>query len=82
MTNKILNREWKESSIHAVGDSPFAEITTCWKCDVEIDRTIEELDGVYGNKCPECGESLRNHPTYGEGNPQDLFQWHLTRGDF
>ena len=78
----ILNREWKESSLLAVGDEPFAEVTTCWNCDAEIDRTIEEPDGVYGNICPKCGESLRNHPLYGEGKERDLFQWHLDRGDF
>ncbi len=78
----MINREWKITSLTAVGDHPFAEITTCWKCDKEIDRTIEEEDSVYGHFCPECGESLRNHKTYGEGKERDLLKWHQNRGDF
>ena len=69
------------SSMHVIGDHPFAETTKCWNCDHEIDRTIEEPDGVYGVFCPECGESLRNHSLYGEGKVNDLYEWHKQRGD-
>jgi len=64
----------KISSIGATGMHPFAEITTCWNCDTEIDRTNPDLiaDGHYGFECPECGESLRHHKLYGEGKELDL----------
>lgn len=62
------------SSIGATGDHPFAELTTCWNCDTEIDRADESLipDGHYGLECPNCGESLRSHKIYGEGREKDL----------
>ncbi len=69
----------KISSIHAIGNMPFAEVTKCWKCDTVLDRTIHEPDGVYGVECPKCGESLRNHRTYGEGKEKDLFEWHKNK---
>ena len=67
MTKKI-------TSIGAIGEHPFAETTSCWNCDTEIDRTDKSLipDGYYGLECPNCGESLRSHKIYGEGKEHDL----------
>jgi hypothetical protein len=64
----------KISSIGATGKHPFAETTTCWNCDYEIDRMDDSLipDGHYGLECPNCGESLRGHKLYGEGKEKDL----------
>jgi len=65
---------YKITSIGATGNHPFAEITTCWNCDKEIDREDQTLipDGCYGFECPNCGESLRSHKIYGEGKDLDL----------
>jgi hypothetical protein len=62
------------SSIGATGQHPFAELTKCWNCNTEIDRTDESLvpDGHYGLECPKCNLSLRHHDTYGEGKDKDL----------
>lgn len=62
------------SSIGATGEHPFSEITECWNCNTEIDRTDDSLipDGHYGLECPNCGLSLRYHEIYGEDKEKDL----------
>jgi len=44
--------------------------THCWVegcSETNIERCNENADFPYGNRCPSCGASLRNHPTRGEG---------------
>lgn len=49
-------------------------MTRCWSCTsiTYFPRLMENNDGVYGHFCPNCQESLRKHPYYGEGMPGDM----------
>ena len=48
-------------------------IIHCWvkECLTEFKRSETKQDPPYGNVCPKCGHSLRYHPQYGMGKPQD-----------
>ena len=56
----------------AVGQQADLKITNCWHCQRIFTRTEQNQDVPYGNFCPECNHSLRYHPIYGEGGPEDM----------
>ena len=41
------------------------------KMPSKFSRTPEISDEPYGHFCPDCGHSLRNNPTFGEGGSKD-----------
>lgn len=58
-----------------IAGHPFADTTKCWNCDTELDRSQPEQyewDGLFGIICPNCKESIRSHPIYGEDKEQDV----------
>lgn len=60
--------------------------THCWRieCDrMPINRHLAPQDGSYGNRCPNCHYSLRQHPFFGlgmeydKGDPLKWRKWKL-----
>jgi hypothetical protein len=48
--------------------------THCWRWECHrtpINRFIALADGAYGNRCPNCQSSLREHPFFGWGMEYD-----------
>jgi len=48
--------------------------THCWRVEckrLRINRLLSIKDGDYGNRCPNCGNSLREHPFFGEETEYD-----------
>ena len=61
-----------EDHLAVAGPQAYMKQTHCWNCQTTITRTPQTQDEPYGNFCPKCGESLRNHYYLGEGRPGDL----------
>jgi len=55
--------------------------THCWVpgCQGIVERLTENSDHPYGNKCSDCGQSLRNHPVKGVGGAEDQAVYGIKR---